>query len=242
MTTTGRRKDAKPVRKLPWILEFYRSDVAKKWIMALSGVILLGYIAAHMLGNMKIYFGPEEINHYGEALRELGGDIVPNTHLLWIMRIGLTAAFAIHIHAAYSLTRKNLQARGRVRYDVPREYLAANYASRTMRWSGVIVLFFVLFHLADLTWGTTNPDFVRGDVYNNMIASFERVPVAALYIAANLALGLHILHGVWSLFQSIGANNRVYNKWRRYLAWGFTAVIVLGNLSFPIAIQLGIVS
>ncbi len=242
MTTTGRREDTKPARKLPWILELYRSDVAKKWIMAISGVILLGYIAAHMMGNMKIYFGPEEINHYGEALRELGGDLVPKTHLLWIMRIGLTAAFAIHIHAAYSLTRKNLQARGRVRYDVPREYLAANYASRTMRWSGVIVLFFVLFHLADLTWGTTNPDFVRGDVYNNMIASFERVPVAILYIVANLALGLHILHGVWSLFQSIGANNRVYNKWRRYLAWGFTAVIVVGNLSFPIAIQLGIIS
>jgi succinate dehydrogenase / fumarate reductase cytochrome b subunit len=242
VTTTGRREDTKPARKLPWILEFYRSDVAKKWVMAVSGVILLGYIAAHMLGNMKIYFGPEEINHYGEALRDLGGALVPETHLLWIMRIGLTAAFAVHIQAAYSLTRTNLAARGRIRYDVPREYLAANYASRTMRYSGVIVLLFLLFHLADLTWGTANPDFVRGDVYNNLVASFERVPVAALYIVANLALGLHILHGVWSLFQSIGANNPVYNKWRRYLAWGFTAVIVLGNLSFPIAVQLGIIS
>ncbi len=158
------------------------------------------------------------------------------------MRIGLTIAFVIHVHAAYSLTRKNLQARGRVRYDVPREYLAANYASRTMRYSGVIVLLFIAFHLGDLTFGTTNPDFVSGDIYNNLIASFERTPVAILYILANLALGLHILHGVWSLFQSIGANNRVYNKWRRYLAWAFTAVIVLGNLSFPIAVQLGIVS
>ena len=242
MTTTGRREDTKPARKLPWVLEFYRSDVAKKWAMAVSGVILLGYIAAHMLGNMKIYLGPESINEYGHALRELGGHLVPEEHLLWIRRIGLTIAFAIHVHAAYALTRKNLQARGRVRYDVPREYLAANYASRTMRYSGVIVLLFIAFHLADLTIGTTNPDFVSGDVYNNMIASFERTPVAILYIVANLALGLHILHGVWSLFQSIGANNRVYNKWRRYLAWGFTAVIVLGNLSFPIAIQLGIVS
>ncbi len=241
MTTTGRREDTKPARKLPWILELYRSDVAKKWIMAVSGVILLGYIAAHMLGNMKLYFGAEEINHYGEALRDLGGDLVPRTHLLWIMRIGLTAAFAVHIHAAYSLTRKNLQARGRVRYDEPRQYLAANYASRTMRWSGVIVLLFVLFHLADLTWGTANPDFVRGEVYDNLIASFERTPVAIIYIAANLALGLHILHGVWSLFQSVGANNRVYNKWRRYLAWGFTGVIVLGNLSFPLSVQLGII-
>lgn len=241
MTATGSREETKSPRKVPWIVEFYRSDVAKKWTMAVSGVILLGYIAAHMLGNMKVYLGPESINDYGEALRDLGGHLAPRTHLLWIMRIGLTAAFAIHIHAAYSLTRTNLRARGRIRYDVPREYLAANYASRTMRYSGVIVLLFIVFHLADLTWGTANPDFMRGDPYNNMIASFQRVPVAIAYIVANLALGLHILHGVWSLFQSIGANNPVYNRWRRYLAWAFTAVIVIGNLSFPIAVQLGII-
>lgn len=242
MTITGRREDTKSARKLPWIFEFYRSDVAKKWVMALSGIILLGYIAAHMLGNMKVYLGPAAINEYGESLRTLGGHLVPDTHLLWIMRIGLTAAFAIHVHAAYALTRRNFQARGRVRYDVPREYLAANYASRTMRYSGVIVLLFIVFHLADLTWGNANPDFARGEVYDNMIASFERIPVAIAYIVANLALGLHILHGVWSLFQSMGANNDVYNRWRRLLAWGFTAVIVLGNLSFPIAVQLGIIS
>jgi succinate dehydrogenase / fumarate reductase cytochrome b subunit len=241
VTITARREDTKPDRKPPWIVEFYRSDVAKKWMMALSGIILLGYIAAHMLGNMKVYLGAGHINDYGEALRNLGGDLVPHTHLLWIMRIGLTAAFAIHIHAAYVLTRRNMKARGKIRYDVPREYLAANYASRTMRYSGVIVLLFIVFHLADLTWGNANPDFVRGDPYNNMIASFERIPVAVAYIVANLALGLHILHGVWSLFQSIGANNPVYNRWRRYLAWGFTAVIVAGNLSFPIAVQLGII-
>ena len=241
MTTTGRRNDTKKARKLPWLLEFYRSDVAKKWTMAVSGVILLGYIAAHMLGNMKVYLGSDSINEYGESLRELGGHLVPEEHLLWIMRIGLTIAFVIHVHAAYALTRRNIRARGSVRYDVPREYLAANYASRTMRYSGVIVLLFITFHLADLTIGTANPDHVSGDIYNNLISSFERVPVAIAYIVANLALGFHIFHGVWSLFQSIGANNQVYNKWRRYLAWGFTAVIVGGNLSFPIAVQIGLI-
>jgi len=242
VTTTGHRVDTRPARKVPWIVEFYRADVVKKWVMALSGIILLGYIAAHMLGNMKVYLGPSSIDSYGEALRNLGGHLVPRTNLLWIMRIGLAAAFAVHIHAAYSLTRTNMKARGKIRYDVPREYLAANYASRTMRYSGVIVLLFLLFHLMDLTWGTANPDFIRGDVYHNLIASFDRLPVAIVYIVANLALGLHILHGVWSLFQSIGTNNPVYNRWRRQLAWAFTAVIVLGNLSFPIAVQLGIVS
>jgi succinate dehydrogenase / fumarate reductase, cytochrome b subunit len=242
VTTTESRSGMRSARRTPWILEFYRSDVAKKWVMALSGIVLLGYIAAHMLGNMKVYLGPTSINEYGESLRDLGGHLVPRTHLLWIMRIGLTAAFAVHIHAAYALTRKNMRARGKVRYDAPREYLAADYASRTMRYSGVIIVLFLAFHLADLTWGSANPSFVRGDPYDNMIASFERLPIAIVYIVANLALGLHILHGVWSLFQSIGANNEVYNRWRRYLAWGFTAVIVLGNLSFPIAVQLGIIS
>jgi succinate dehydrogenase / fumarate reductase cytochrome b subunit len=158
------------------------------------------------------------------------------------MRVGLAAAFAVHIHAAYSLTVRNLKARGKVRYDVPREYLVANYASRTMRYTGVIVLLFIAFHLADLTFGTANPDYISEDIYHNMIASFEQLPVAILYIVANIALGFHIFHGVWSLFQSIGANNELYNKWRRYLAWGFTAVIVIGNLSFPIAVQLDIIS
>lgn len=242
VTTTGRREDTKSARKRPWIIDFFRSDVAKKWTMAVSGIILLGYIFAHMLGNMKVYLGPAAINDYGESLRELGGHLVPQEHLLWIMRIGLTIAFVIHVAAAYTLTRRNMQARGKVRYDAPRQYLAANYASRTMRYSGVIVLLFIAFHLADLTFGTANPDFASGDIYDNMIASFERTPVAIAYIVANLALGLHIFHGVWSLFQSIGANNPTFNKWRRYLAWGFTAVIVVGNLSFPIAVQLGIIS
>jgi len=242
VTTTGRREDTEAARKLPWIFEFYRSDVGKKWVMAVSGVVLLGYIAAHMLGNMKVYIGPESIDLYGEALRDLGGHLVPRTNLLWIMRIGLTAAFAIHIHAAYSLTRTNMRARGKIRYDVPREYIAVNYASRTMRYTGVIVLLFLAFHLADLTWGSANPGFVRGEVYRNMVASFQRVPVAATYIIANIALGFHIFHGTWSLFQSIGANNEKFNRWRRYLAWGFTAVIVAGNLSIPIAVQLGIIS
>jgi succinate dehydrogenase / fumarate reductase cytochrome b subunit len=241
VTMTGRRVDTRPARKVPWIVEFYRADVVKKWVMALSGIILLGYIAAHMLGNMKVYLGPDSIDSYGEALRNLGGHLVPRTNLLWIMRVGLAIAFAVHIHAAYSLTRTNWRARGKIRYDVPRQYLAADYASRTMRYSGVIVLLFLLFHLMDLTWGNANPNFIRGDVYHNMIASFDRLPVAIIYIVANLALGLHILHGVWSLFQSIGANNAVYNRWRRQLAWAFTAVIVVGNLSFPIAVQVGII-
>lgn len=239
MTATKPEPRTRP-RTGNWLVDFYRSDVGKKWAMAISGVALLGYVLAHMLGNLKVYFGPDEINEYGEALRDLGGHLVPRTHLLWLLRIGLTLAFVIHIHAAFVLTIRNRRARP-IGYDNPRDYIAANYASRTMIWSGIIVLLFVVFHLADLTWGTTNPDFFRGDVYGNMIASFERLPVALFYIVANLALGLHIYHGAWSLFQSIGASSPRFNDWRRWFAIGFALIIVVGNLSFPIAVQIGVI-
>jgi succinate dehydrogenase / fumarate reductase cytochrome b subunit len=244
VTTTAPRTTGSKRRRY-WLIEFYDSDVGKKWAMAATGIVLLGYIFVHMLGNLKLYLGPEEINEYGEALRDLGGHLVPRTHLLWILRIGLTAAFAIHIHAAYVLTVRNRKARGPDRYEADRKYSAANYASRTMRWTGIIVLLFLLFHLADLTWGT-QPAAVdaweRGEVYANLVASFDRIPIAALYIVANIALGFHIFHGTWSLFQSLGINNPRFNEWRKYLAYGFTALIVVGNLSFPIAVQAGIVS
>lgn len=234
-------KDAPVRRRYPWPIEFYRSAVGKKWVMALTGIALLGYIVAHMLGNLKVYFGPEEINSYGEALRDLGGDLVPRTNLLWILRIGLLGAALLHIHAAYSLTYTNWKARGG-RYR-ERDYAAVTYASRTMRLTGTIVLLFVLFHLADLTWGVepaATSEFFRGDVYANLVASFERLPVAVFYVIANLALGLHIHHGTWSLFQSLGWSHPRFNRWRRWLATGLTLAVVAINLSFPIAVQTGI--
>lgn len=238
MTTT---EPAPTRRSRPWPIEFYRSAVGKKWVMAVTGIVLIGYVIAHLLGNAKAYFGPEEINTYGEALRDLGSDLVPRTHLLWIMRGGLAAAFALHIHAAYSLTYTNWKARGG-RYAM-RDYAVADYASRTMRWTGTIVLLFLLFHLADLTWGVepaASGEFFRGDVYGNLVASMERVPSAVIYAVANIALGVHLYHGTWSLFQSLGWNHPRFNQWRRYAAWAVSAVVVAGNLSFPIAVQAGI--
>lgn len=127
------------------------------------------------------------------------------------------------------------------KYQSPRDYVAASFASRTMRWTGIIVILFLFWHLADFTWGWVNPGFVRGDVYRNVTASLERVPVTILYVVANLALGVHLFHGAWSLFQSLGVNNPKYNKARKVFAWSFAAIIVIGNVSFPIAVQLGII-
>lgn len=230
-----------PVRRRRyWLLELYRSAVGKKWVMALSGIVLLGYVLAHMVGNLKVYMGADDMNHYAEFLRDLLTPILPRTVTLWLMRIVLAAAFVLHIHAAYALTRMNRRARPEG-YAAGRDYVAANFASRTMRWSGVLVLLFVLFHLADLTWGNTNPEFVRGDAYNNLVHSFERVPVAVLYIVANLALGIHIFHGAWALFNSLGLNNPRFNRWRTWFARAFAAAIVVGNVSFPTAVLVGIV-
>ncbi|GIU84270.1 MAG: hypothetical protein KatS3mg008_1045 [Acidimicrobiales bacterium] len=227
-------------RKLPWPLEIYSSAVGKKWVMAVSGVVLLGFVLVHMIGNLHLYEGPEKVNAYAEALRELGGELAPRTFVLWVFRIGLAAAFVVHLHAAWSLTMINRKARA-VPYQSKRDWIAANFASRTMRWSGLIVGAYVLFHLADLTWGTANPDFVRGDVYHNVVASFSRVPVAAFYVVANVLLSIHIYHGAWSIFQSLGASNPRFDHLRRWFAGVFAAVILVGNVSFPVAVQLGLI-
>jgi succinate dehydrogenase / fumarate reductase cytochrome b subunit len=228
-------------RRLPWPVEFYRSGVGKKWVMAVSGIILMGYVAAHMVGNLKVYLGRDELNAYAEWLRNMFVPALPRTVALWLMRSVLIAAFVFHIHAAYSLTRMNHRARP-LRYANDRDYVAASFASRTMRWTGIIVAAFVVFHLADLTWGAANPHFVRGDPYDNLIYSFERVPVALIYIFANIALAVHLYHGAWSLFQSLGWNNPRFNQWRRWFATAFAGVILVGNVSFPVMVLAGVVS
>jgi succinate dehydrogenase / fumarate reductase cytochrome b subunit len=241
MATTTRERPGTPVpiqqrpkRPAPWFIELYRTAVGKKYVMAVTGIIGLLFIVGHMVGNLKLYMGHEDLNHYGEFLREILVPILPRTIFLWLLRGLLITAVLLHIHAAWSLTRLN--AKADIKYHSRRDYVAANFASRTMRWTGIIVALFILWHLADLTWGWVNPDFERGNVADNMINSFRRVPVAILYIVANLALGVHLWHGCWSLFQSLGWNRPRFNRWRSWFAWGFTALVVLGNLTFPILI------
>jgi succinate dehydrogenase cytochrome b subunit len=242
---TGRRA-VRPIqsrsssRFLP--LRFYGTAVGKKWVMGITGLALMGFVLAHLIGNVKLYLSKEEINLYGEALRDMPGALLPRTVLLWSLRIGLIVAFVLHIHAATTLTLLNRRARpGPDRYRSKRDYVAADYASRTMRWTGVIVLLFLIFHLMDLTWGNANPDFLRGDPYNNLIYSFQRPAVAIVYILAMIALAMHLYHGAWSMFQSMGITNPRYNTLRRRFAQGFAAVILIGNCSFPIAVQLHLV-
>ena len=233
--------EAPSERRAPYLIELYRTAVGKKYVMAVTGIMWMGYVLVHMAGNLKIYMGAEDINHYGEWLRSLATPFLPRTVLLWILRSGLIAAIILHVHAAYSLTRMN-RARDR-KYESRRDFVAASFASRTMRWTGIIVLLFLLFHLADLTWGIdgVHPDYVRGDIYHNLTTSFDRPAVALFYIAANLALAVHLLHGAWSLFQSLGVNHPRFNAWRRWFAYGFTVVVIGGNITFPLAVMTGVI-
>lgn len=239
MTATAEKKRA------PFPIAFYRSAVGKKWVMALTGIGIILFVVAHMIGNWKIFFpavgGIPEIDLYARALRELFFPIIPEYIMLWILRTGLIVIFALHVHAAYSLTLMNRRARTQA-YEGPRTYLAANYASRTMRWSGVIFLAFLAFHLADLTWGIQpmSPEtWAHGEVYANFIATFSRAPVAIFYIIAMGALALHLYHGAWSMFQSLGVNHPRFNVWRRGFAIGLAALVFVGNSIMPLAVMLG---
>ena len=231
----------KPRRPAPWPVAFYRSAIGKKWVMAVTGIVLMGFVLGHMVGNLKMYQGPHALNVYGEFLRELLYPLLPRTLTLWLIRGVLIVAFVLHIHAAWGLTLMNRRSRGSG-YAVSRDFHSANAASRSMRWTGVIILLYLIYHLADMTWGWVNPDFVRGDVYRNVQASLTNVIPAAIYIVATVALGLHLFHGAWSMFQSLGLNNPRYNSWRRTFAIAFATVVTVGNLSFPLAVVSGATS
>jgi succinate dehydrogenase / fumarate reductase cytochrome b subunit len=212
---------------------FFASSIGKKVVMALTGVVLFGFVIAHMIGNLQVFLGPTALNEYAEALRRLGP-------FLWLARIGLLVAVALHIWAAWSLTQMNRAARP-VGYR-EKEHRESTFSSRTMRWSGVILLLFIVYHLMHLTFGNAHPDFVAGDVYHNFIVGFSRALVTGFYVVAMLALGLHLYHGVWSWLQSLGLNHPRYNHLRHAFATLVTVAVVAGNIAMPLAVLTGFIA
>ena len=208
--------------------------------MAVTGIFLFGWIFAHMFGNLKIFFGPESFNHYAEFLREMGSPLIPPSGLLWVTRFVLLAAVGLHIWAATSLTLQNRRAR-------PIDYrelrgVELDYAARTMRISGYLLALYIVYHLMHLTFGSVHANFVSTDPYSNVVTAFQALPVAAVYIFANLLLGLHLYHGLWSLFQSLGWSHPTYNPWRRRFAVAFAVAVSVGFISVPLGVLAGIVS
>jgi succinate dehydrogenase / fumarate reductase, cytochrome b subunit len=218
----------------------WESTVGKKIAMAVSGVILLGFVVGHMVGNLKVYQGRESFNLYAQGLRQFGLPFFSDGQLLWLVRVVLLAALLIHITAAIQLSMRKRQARavGYTRYD---NDLAFSYASRTMLWGGIIILLFVVYHIMHLTLGTVHPNFNYADPYGNFVIGFSSVPVSLAYIAAMIPLGLHMYHGFWSMLQTLGANNPAYARYRRPVAAFLAIAVVVLNISFPVAVLAGII-
>lgn len=216
------------------------SSVGKKTIMAVSGLIMLGYLVAHMVGNLKIFFGPDEYNRYGHWLRTMGDPVLHYSWGLWLVRVVLVAAVVLHAVSAYQLSRRDIKARpAKYVHKKPR----ASYATRTMRWGGVILALFILWHLLDLTTGTVHSGgFQEGHPYQNVVDTFSTWYGNVIYIVAMLAMGLHVQHGFWSAAQTLGVGSAARDRVLKTLATLLAVVLTAGFVSVPVAVMTGLVS
>jgi succinate dehydrogenase / fumarate reductase, cytochrome b subunit len=213
---------------------FWQSTNGKKVVMAVTGAMMFAFVLGHMLGNLQMFEAPEHINAYGHFLHNLG-------ELLWIERGIMLLAIALHILATIQLALRNKAARP-VGYS-RQQAINSSYASRTMYWSGPIVLAFIIFHLLQFTAGYLHPSatFVEGEVYANVVSGFQVWWVSVWYIFSMCLLGLHLSHGLWAMFQSVGLAHPRLTPMLRNAARAVAAAIVLGYISIPIAVLLGFV-
>ena len=215
------------------------SSVFKKVVMAVSGIILVLYLIAHMIGNLKVFAGRESFNGYSEWIRTIGEPAVPAQTTLTIIRIVLLAAVIAHIWAAISLWRQ--AKRARPNGYVTKKAVAQSYASRTMRWGGVIVGLFVVYHILDLTMGVANPEGPGTTPYDRLVAGFSNPLITAVYVIALILLGMHLRHGIWSATQTLGQSNKRREKTVNLFALAFSVVLIGGFLLVPFSVLFGLV-
>lgn len=246
MTVTSSNRDAiahgkirvEPLRERPkyptWAL---------KLIMAVTGIIFGLYVIVHMLGNLKIFIGREDFNAYALFLRTMGQPIVPGETVLWIFRIVLLVSLILHVYGAFALHGRSRQSRGKFR----RQGMVSSwntFTARTMLITGVVLLAFVVFHILDLTVGVTPiaPEaFAHGEAYGNLVDSFSRWWVAIWYIIAQLALLLHLSHGLWTAVSDLGITGARWRKVLLFLSGLIPLLVVVGNISIPVAVLAGLV-
>jgi succinate dehydrogenase / fumarate reductase cytochrome b subunit len=214
------------------------SSVQLKVVMAVTGAVLVLYLVAHMVGNLKFFFGAESLDRYAAWLREVGEPALPAQGLLWLVRVVLLVSVVAHVGSAAVLAGRARRARP-VGY-AHRRPVRTGYASRTMRWGGVIVLLFVIYHILDLTTGTLNPNGVHGEVYANVVADFSRWYVTLAYTVAVLAVGFHLRHGVWSALQTLGRSSGPAQRRYKAVALVVAVVVTAGFLAVPFAVVLGV--
>ena len=209
------------------------SSVGKKVIMAVTGLIMVAYLIIHVLANLLVFQGPSKINAYSAFLHGTGG-------ALWAARLVLLGALVLHVVAAVQLAGRGFEARP-VGYAAGREPQVSTWASRTIRWSGGLILVFLVYHILHFTVGTAHPDFVEGDPYHNVSSGFHNLGVVILYLAAMAAVGLHLFHGLWSSGRSLGMSPPSPNPFRRTAALVLALVIWLGFTVIPLAVYAGVV-
>ena len=209
------------------------SSVGKKVIMAVTGLIMVAYLIIHVLANLLVFQGPSKINAYSAFLHGTGG-------ALWAARLVLLGALVLHVVAAVQLAGRGFEARP-VGYAAGREPQVSTWASRTIRWSGGLILVFLVYHILHFTVGTAHPDFVEGDPYHNVSTGFHNLGVVIVYLVAIAAVGLHLYHGVWSSGRSLGMSPPSPNPFRRTAALVLALVIWLGFTVIPLAVYAGVV-
>jgi succinate dehydrogenase / fumarate reductase cytochrome b subunit len=210
----------------------WHSHAGKKALMAVSGLVLFAYVVAHLLGNLQVFAGAEPLNRYAALLHV-------SPQLLWTTRTVLLAALLVHVAAAIQLQGARQAARPIAYHDW--RPTTSTPASRTMIWSGLLILGFVVYHLLDLTVGVVNPDFREGEVYHNVLASFGRWLGVLIYVVSMVGLGFHLWHGLWSMFQSLGLSSRRVAASIQRFAVAIAVLLTLGFAAIPIAVLLGIV-
>jgi succinate dehydrogenase / fumarate reductase, cytochrome b subunit len=240
------RPKSAPVRKARRVwssnpaVVLWGTMVGKKVVMAVTGLVLIGFVVGHMLGNLKIFLGAEAIDNYAVFLRTIGEPLMPYSMLLWVVRIVLLACVALHITAAVQLTRMNWAARPQG-YDTKKS-IATTYAARTMRWSGVILVLYIVYHLLHFTAGAVGfqpGEFVHLSVYHNVVAGFSVWYVSLFYIVAMACLCLHLDHGIWSMLQTLGWNNARTTSALQTLSRGVALVVFVGFIAVPVAVLAG---
>lgn len=222
------------------LLAFWHTMIGKKVVMAVTGVVLIGFVIAHMLGNLKIFSGPDEINTYSLFLREVGTPELAYGQLLWVVRIVLLISVALHITAAVQLSRMSQAARP-VGYSVKRN-VETTFAARMMRWGGVLLVVFIIFHLFHLTAGAVGfqpGQFKHLAVYRNVVAAFALRPVALFYVVAMGALCLHLYHGIWSMLQTLGWSTARNQRQLKIVARLVAIVVFVGFSSVPVSVWAG---
>lgn len=219
---------------------FWSTEIGKKIVMAITGIVLIGFVIGHMLGNLKIFLGPSEINDYALFLRTMGAPALGHEEFLWLVRIFLLVCVTLHITAAVQLTRMSHAARP-IGYAVKRN-IKTTIAARTMRWGGVLLAVFIVFHLLHMTGGVVGfapGQYIYLDVYHNVVAAFNVWPVAIFYVAAMGALCLHLNHGIWSMLQTLGWNTARNEARLKFIAHTIAVIVFLGFSSVPVAVMTG---